>query len=294
MENSSNRSSGSARESRRANALSAFLQKLPSFRGKQRLVGLVFAPFRSETNVLLDVKNGKRYLVPSLFESIGFELFINGCFEQENVDFIISRLRSNPGNFLDIGANIGVFSVSAAKALPDVDVLAIEASPMISGYLRNNVELNDLSNIRIASCAVSARDGDSVEFFDAPIEKFGMGALDPRFDGDSVTVNTRTIDSLVEELGFDNVSAIKIDIEGYESNAFRGAEKLLTTSSPTIMFEFCDWAEEKAVGISIGDAQRVLKDFGYEIWTPSDLSRGNEPLNEILTEGFFELIAVKK
>ena len=45
--------------------------------------------------------------------------------------------------------------------------------------------------------------------------------------------------------------------------------------------------------VSVGDAQRVLKGFVYDIWTLSNSSQGNEPLGEIVTEGFRDLVAQK-
>jgi len=64
------------------------------------------------------------------------------------------------------------------------------------------------------------------------------------------------------------VDFIKIDVEGYEYHVFKGAETTLSRpDAPDILFEFVDWAEEKAAGIAIGDAQRILKSYGYRIFT---------------------------
>jgi len=82
--------------------------------------------------------------------------------------------------------------------------------------------------------------------------------------------------------------------EGYESIVFKGARDILSKpKAPIIIFEFCDWAEDRAQNLEIGDAQRILVEFGYKIWRLNDILNQKKPLNHIVEHGSDTLIAIK-
>jgi hypothetical protein len=87
---------------------------------------------------------------------------------------------------------------------------------------------------------------------------------------------------------------MKVDIEGYEAIAFKGCQQLLSRpNAPVIVFEFCDWAEARSPNLSVGEAQRVLAGFGYQIWRLNDLVAGRQPLSQILEHGSETLVGIK-
>jgi FkbM family methyltransferase len=231
-----------------------------------------------------------------LRDPIGFHLAISGSYERTAVDFVLKQLA--PGmTFVDVGANIGVFTISAARRVdPLGTVVAIEASPSIFSYLVRNVRLNDLGNVRLIRCAALDRNEPNVPFYEAPVSHFGMGALAPQFGSRPIAVPARTLDDILADEGIRRVGVLKVDVEGYEAAVFRGAEHLLTgTSAPIVVFEFCDWAEARVPGGQVGDAQRVLRDAGYRIWRLKDFTkrRRPQPLEKLLTEGYEMLVAVR-
>ena len=60
---------------------------------------------------------------------------------------------------------------------------------------------------------------------------------------------------------------IKVDVEGYEYFVFKGAADILQKkNSPDILFEFLDWAEAALPDRQAGDAQRLLKGYGYTLY----------------------------
>ena len=268
-------------------------RRLPDFRGKRRLTRFLYHQYlKSASDVVVTGSDNCRYLMPNLIETIGFEIFVNGVYEKLTHDLLISMLPAN-GVFLDLGANIGSISIPVCKKRPDVKAIGVEASPRVFGYLRNNIRLNNLTNIEVLNRAILDTDGREVDFF-TPAEKYGKGSLSPLFTNEGTSVVTITIDALLKQRGLARVDAIKIDIEGFEYYAFKGGARLLgSTEAPDILFEFVDWAEEQASDIKVGYAQQLLRDYGYTIYSVG--KSGKLVLQrDCLTTGNYLLYATKR
>ena len=113
------------------------------------------------------------------------------------------------------------------------------------------------------------------------------------FTDDAVKVITRKVDTLLKEHQIKKVDAIKIDVEGFELFAFKGAEELLESEyAPDIIFEFVDWAERQAFNLEAGSAQRYLLSKGYRIF----MMEKDKPveLNSVVQQGSCNLFATKK
>ncbi len=274
--------------------LDKVFRSLPIFKGKQRLARLLLSnSVSNKKDFWVKGKYNCEYFLPNLIEIIGFEVFINGIFEQEASDFFAKRLPPN-GVFLDLGANIGTISIPLIKKRGDIKVVCVEAAPWIFGYLQKNLARNNMHNAVAINRVLFYSDDEEVNFY-SPGDSFGKGSLSPVFTDKLVKVNTIKVDSLVKNLGLGKVDILKIDVEGYEYHVFKGAEEVLGKSdAPDILFEFLDWAEENAKGVSIGSAQQMLLDMGYRIYHfNSDVKKMKE-LDKIITKGFHMLFATKK
>ena len=153
---------------------------LPRFRGKYRLARLLLGDLCEHINFSLETNNNGKYLLPNLIEPIAFALLVDGVYEPECINLMLSHLVQD-SLFLDIGTNIGAFSIPAAKHLKKLNgkVIAVEASPTIFPYLRKNVETNNLENLELLSLAVTNSDHNSIEFYEAPKEKIWYGFYCP-------------------------------------------------------------------------------------------------------------------
>jgi FkbM family methyltransferase len=268
------------------------LRTLPvGLRGKSHLARFALRRWLDKKDVRIIDRFGFRYIVPSLREPIGFYLLIDGVYEADLVRLVTSQLELG-GVFLDVGANIGTFTVPAATAVgPHGVVLAVEASPRMRHYLATNIELNQCGNVIQEQCVASDHEG-TCHFYEAPLEQFGMGSVGPQFGVAPLILRAATLDSLAEQHHLDRVDVIKIDVEGYEAAVFRGAQDILhATNPPLIVFEFCDWAEERIPDAQIGDAQRTLYEAGFQIWRLPDYLQGRAPLKNLVTRGFETLVA---
>jgi FkbM family methyltransferase len=194
---------------------------------------------------------------------------------------------------VDIGANVGFLTLVGARCVgPHGRVLAVEASERIGAHLQENVARNSLTHVTVNRCAVHEEDRSLMEFYDAPVEKFGKGSLAPQYYQTPVMVPTRTLDSLAAEASLPAVDVVKVDVEGFEASVFRGAARLLEASpAPFLLFEFEDWSEVRA-GCPAGRAQDVLLDKGYRLARLGDWLKDRSLLERPLRSGAAMLVGV--
>lgn len=274
--------------------IDSLLRKMPVFKGKQRIARLLFK--KSKISKICDVivkgKFGCTYKIPNLKENIGFELYVNGIYEEALVNFMIDIIPTN-GYVLDIGANIGAISLPVCKKRADIFMICMEASLGVYDYLQWNKEKNELKNCILINRAITDKDNEIVEFY-SPVEWFGKGSLSSVFTEESEKVETATLDTILDNYKVNKIDFIKIDIEGYEYYAFKGGAKLLCREdAPDIVFEFVDWAENYAKNLKAGDAQAILIQYGYKLYILSNNGK-KIPLHSPLVSGSVMILATKK
>ena len=274
--------------------VASLLQILPDrTRGKQRIARWLLDSFYTRKKAV-QVRGdfGLSYFLPNLMENVSFEIFINGIFEKETFDAISEIVdKLNAAVIIDIGANIGSIALPLASRFNNVQIYCIEASPRVFNFLQRNVELNKMAaNVFPKNICLSDSNAELLDFF-SPVEQFGKGSLNPVFTSVAEKVRNLSLDGFIHEQAIKKVDFIKIDVEGFESQVFKSGANLLSRSdAPDILFEVCDWAETLA-GNKPGDSQRILKDFGYELF---DSERCNTHIKTISSEPFAMILATKK
>lgn len=257
-------------------------------RGKARLARSILSPGARSAPALVGDVDGNDMLIPNLLEPVGLSLWMDGVYEPETLEFL-KRNISADSVFVDIGANIGAFSIPLARY--SERVIAIEPSPQVLPYLTRNVALNRLSNVAIVPYAASEPARSSVPLYVPPESHFGMASSAPQFKAPATPVAAKSLDAILLEHAVTNVSVMKIDTEGFEAHVLLGAQQLLCGSSPPpIVFEFCDWAEERAFPGRKGWAQEILIGAGYSLWTMENYLQDRAPLNEPIVYGTHSII----
>jgi FkbM family methyltransferase len=273
--------------------IGGLLRLLPDFKGKRRLMRYLYKKtVETGTDINLSGQLGIRYLLPNLKESISFDIFTNGIYEPETNAFLSSRIPKQ-GIFLDLGANIGSITLPLIKLRPDLKVICVEAAPWIFRYLETNIQANQKGqDVVLVNKALLDRNGETLSFY-SPSDQFGKGSLSPVFTNEAIPVISVTLEELIKQYQLPHVDMIKIDIEGYEYFAFKGAGNLLTNSNaPDILFEFVDWAEDRA-GIAKGAAQQFLLDNGYKLFRVTE-NGGLQKQDQVVVTGSEMLFATKK
>ncbi len=163
--------------------------------------------------------------------------YFEGGGEPEVQNALQQNLR--PGmTFYDIGANIGFFSLLAARIVgKEGRVVAFEADPEIAARLRKHVIRNDFRAISVEEKAVWSEPG--TVFFartdPATSPDRGLGHVVATGAADTIQVNAVSLDQYVQTVSAPDF--VKCDVEGSEVEVFRGAQGLLTTKRPGILCE---------------------------------------------------------
>lgn len=191
---------------------------------------------------------------------VGQQILDRGEYDRQEIELIqieLDKLRVSRGNDLvmvDCGANIGVMTIEIAKYLRGVGrVVGIEAQERLYYALCGNIALGNFFN----ASAVWAAASDKIGVLKIPQPNYfkpaSLGSLELRrtpsteYIGQSVSYAAKDLVSVravtIDSLGIPKLDFLKIDVEGMEIEALRGAEGLIVNFAPTI------WVEHIKCGI---------------------------------------------
>lgn len=218
--------------------------------------------------------------------AVGATIIAVGHYEPEVTAVVRSLLR--PGaTFVDLGANIGWFSLLAASIVgPTGSVLAVEPNLHNCDLLNESRKRNGYSQIDVVAGAVSDRAGWLALETDASngrVIPLGPVTGATAAVACSYVVPAFPLDQLLAERGLDRVDAVKVDVEGVETAVFTGAERLLSDRRPAVVFEWYPEALRSTGGVDPETPLRLLRDHGYALevigWSGPDVEAGGQDLS---------------
>lgn len=166
--------------------------------------------------------------------------------------FILGALNAD-SVFLDIGANLGYFSMVAAGIARTV--YSVEAQERMVPIIRTNAGLNGYTNVN----AICAAAGDAPALVTMPAAGRPATGIGDHTDGEGITVPVIRIDDYFAKLA---PTVIKIDVEGFELNVLRGMQEILKTG-PTIAIELHQRMTD--FGATPKMVFELLSDHGYTL-----------------------------
>lgn len=188
-------------------------------------------------------------------------------YETGEKEAILSHLPEQ-GVFLDIGANIGLFSFYIHQRRPRAAIHAFEPHPVNFECLRRSCEMNAVPAIEPHRAAVSDRSGELELFLDesdAGGHSVNRGALrNNRAQTRIARVPAIRLDDFVRERGLTRLDVIKIDIQGAEAAAIRGARECIARFRPAMLLE-CDHLaliDDHAAEASAGSLVEAIESTG--------------------------------
>jgi len=252
--------------------------------GYERLVRRLIPPgFVGDRPPQLVSLRGEPLILADPRTPLGWNLLFFGTYEPELRDYFRSVLRAG-GVAVDVGANVGWHTLLMAQCVGDRGrVLAFEPNPSVRDRLRFHVSLNRLSQVDVFPFALTDR---------AERLPFNAPAVDDAHAGDgclmvegpartpgSVDVDATPFDALLPRLELARLDLIKIDVEGFEWPALRGAEQAIATFRPHVIFEFIREYLERGGGTET-DLQDFFSRHRYRVYVFSrrglELPRGNQ------------------
>lgn len=209
---------------------------------------------------------------------IGLEfVYFGDRFDVDEMDFMSRYLR--PGDrFLDVGANIGAYTLFAASLTgPNGNIDAIEAVPILATGLRANIELNGLEG-RVTIYEVAASDHSGEIRFRVDRDVTSRMAVDTDPDHTVKVVPCSPLDDLVPPGA---IALAKIDVEGAEVSVLRGMSKRLRASDPPVLLLEVLPNQLKRQGQTVEAVMNILDDNDYVLasWSAclGELTIGSEP-----------------
>jgi len=183
--------------------------------------------------------------------------------------------------FIDCGCNYGFYSLYTASLSEQNEIISIEASKNTLEEFKKNLNLNNLKNVNFFNNAVSSIAGENVSFHES-INDWESSQTHKNFKTSSeLIVNSITIDSLLKDDFLDDYNVIiKLDIEGNEINAIKGALDIIKKSNPLIIIEFSKYIFENLDNIDY--LKNFLIKYDYSIYDTNYKKKNIDEVVEML------------
>lgn len=214
------------------------LRKIPGLASLWTFIYRIISP---KSIVLMTCQGSKMYVNPDhKYGGLGVYLLVKEAYEDYETEIFKKLIK--PGMVVvDIGANIGYYSLIAAKLVGSSGrVYAFEPVPSNYELLIESIRVNGYSHVTALQKAVSNKNGKIKLFLDkaSPVHP-SLSEYNVLEEGGSVEVETITMDDFFENfVGENRVDFIKMDTQGAEGLIIEGAERILRNNNLKIVMEF--------------------------------------------------------
>jgi FkbM family methyltransferase len=244
--------------------------RLPSYSFFSNILNLVFLPtlikknvfdfdkirYKVHINMILEKLNkDEKEFLGNLFaqmliidkEQIQYE-FLNYVYPLSTIDQYQAKEFIKNGDYvLDCGANIGIFSLYAAYLNEKGKIYAIEPVKETAEIMQRLLDFFEVKNVKIIRKAVGDEKKKTfINIVPYQIRLGGSTLLDVNY-GKKEEIEVDTIDNIVKEEKIEKVDFIKMDIEGYERYALKGAIETIKKHKPIIVVSAYHLADDKKV-----------------------------------------------
>lgn len=161
-----------------------------------------------------------------------------GVYEHYIFDYIKEKLNVEGTTIIDVGANFGFHTLQFRDLVGESGkVISFEPQKLVYYQLCGNIVLNGYDNITAYNIALSDEVNvlkmENLQYYSQGDINIGNAHLDACYDNGYNLVNVNTLDSF----NFENVSVLKIDVQGYEPRVLDGAKETILKNKPVIFIE---------------------------------------------------------
>lgn len=223
-----------------------------------------FNRFSGASGKLMKLRNGKSVFIRNIFGSdFHTTLAVVG-----RDDYGLKQM-SLPASatIVDVGGNIGTFSLTAAAIFPESSIHTFEPEKANYKALSDNIQRNNQKNVHTHNCAIGPNEGKMSLHVNA--ESTGSHSV---LEGHTTNTNTQeitvtTLEKFVTENNISTIDLLKMDIEGAEYDIFYNMPKQVLSMVKRITLEI-----HKHPVHSSEDLQSFFRDEGFTV-RPSDTSK---------------------
>ena len=228
-----------------ARLVQLWCQRVPVQRGKLRLVRwaanrcLAHGAHLQATQLDCGVE-----IQCDLSRLIQQQLFFTGTYHTERQQLADWRRQARSSRvILDVGANVGIYSLEAKAANPQAQVLAFEPTPQWAAHLRGTIARNAIDGLEVLEAAAGSAPGRAIlQACDgSPAQGHptneGMNFITPNLNGaKGFEIQLTSLDHEAQARGWQQIDLMKIDVQGHEPAVLEGASDLLQRQAIGCLF----------------------------------------------------------
>lgn len=208
--------------------------------------------------MVTQLRCGARMLVDRA-NAVDRVIYLFGDYDREEIEWLLGKVQdSQAALFLDIGSNIGAYSVIMSTLSPSLESKAFEPDQRNLAFLRANLVINELEDrVEVIEAAVGEVSG-TTRFLESRADAlFNTGksrvVSEEVQDANVRTVEKVTIDEYLEAKG--RILLLKVDVEGYEMDVIRGMKETLTSNNCFLVIE--------VFPENLNDCDELMGELGY-------------------------------
>ena len=236
-----------------------YCRNFPLDYGKGSLLKYIKIP---DEIVYVKNKYGTEYkLDPS--DHVMKQIYQRGVYENNTLRHLL-KLAKPTDTFVDVGANIGAYSLAMSKHLTEGRVIAFEPNPKALEFLEENIKINKLTNIMVNKVGLSDKKETAILYSTS----LATASINKHQEtGKQETIELLTLDSFCEENKIEKIDLLKIDVEGHEFKCLEGAKEIFKKSKNMILVMEID-DNCLNVGITKNELFKYVTDLGFRGFVP--------------------------
>jgi len=236
----------------------------------QRIILSILRLFKKPHTQVI-IKRNQIHWKLNLSEVIDFMVYLVGGFDKAGSKAFGKQISKN-STIIDIGANIGSFSLEVSKYLSDQGrIIAIEPSTYAYRKFQSNLKLNPNLLNRITPVHAFITQNNN------PVPKeiyasWDIQSEDPRHNNHKGILTSTygaislSLDQLVDHFSISKLDWLKIDVDGFEKDVLFGGRHIFKKHKPNVFMELCEYSLEEH-NTSIEELLDFLICFGYQFYS---------------------------
>ena len=211
-------------------------------------------------------------------------IYYFGTWEPHISSWMLENLKNSKSRiFVDVGANIGYYSLLIARNNPEYSVLAIEAMPANFSLLEKNISSNKMKNIRPIPCAAMSHRG-KITLYNPVDTHMGAATIIPGLYCNDTTTEIEgfPLSEIILPEEISRIKLFKIDVEGAEWEVIQGLIPIFDRLPTDV--EFCMEITPEKLGTE--KQKSIFSFFSGKGFFPYHVKNSYDPNDYIMFKGY--------